>query len=166
MYEAKRHSTEQILKLYFLHTTAEGAVRAGTGTIDTVMDTVCENPLYEFFPLGLRLEGRTAVRAFYDCTVRSVTVRRAETGTNLSSLSLYDSPNEVLWVGHDSVVARDNLIYTADDGTEKEFRFLMIFTMTGGLLLGETVFMSAEASEAILSQLDDAFFATPGVSRI
>lgn len=36
------------------------------GDLDAVMATIVEDPVYEFWPIGLRMRGRAAVRRYYE----------------------------------------------------------------------------------------------------
>src|SRR5882762_2947357 len=108
-----RHKRELLLKLSFEHGAAETA-----GDVERVMATLCENPSYELFPINLRMEGQSAVREFYRRMLSSHIpgvggMRVGEASGNLGDLS---SPIDVLWVGTDSLVTRDDVFLTASDG--------------------------------------------------
>lgn len=57
----KRLDAEGVRALGYLHAEVETA-----GRMRETMDTLVEHPVYDFFPVGLRLEGRESVRAYYE----------------------------------------------------------------------------------------------------
>lgn len=158
-----RHGEQILLKLFFEHGAAERA-----GSVDAVMDTLCANPIYEFFPINYRIEGREAVREFYRRMLSadapgSATFRITDTSGNLGDLK---SPCDVLWIGNDSMVSRDDLIMSDENGRERNLRYLSIFTLDGDLLEGERIYMSGGAAEHMLKILGSDFVDIPGVSII
>ena len=52
--------TEGVRALGYRHAEVETA-----GLMEETMATLVEHPVYDFFPVGLRLEGNKAVRAYY-----------------------------------------------------------------------------------------------------
>ena len=58
--ESADWTTEQMLELGTRHATLEAE-----GDLDGTMDTLVEDPVYEFWPAGKRMTGREAVRRYY-----------------------------------------------------------------------------------------------------
>ncbi|WP_336965245.1 nuclear transport factor 2 family protein [Sphingobium aquiterrae] len=159
----ERHREQILLRLFFEHGAAERA-----GDVDAVMATLCDDPYYELFPLNYRMQGLEAVREFYvrmlgASAPGSATFRITDTSGNLGDL---DAPCDVIWIGTDSMVTRDDLCMTGADGRERQLRYLSIFTLKGMKLEGERIYMSAGAAEYILATLGEDFVHIPGVSII
>ncbi|MGV3770354.1 MAG: nuclear transport factor 2 family protein [Sphingobium phenoxybenzoativorans] len=158
-----RHREQILLRLFFEHGAAERA-----GDVDAVMATLCDDPYYEFFPLNYRVEGTAAVREFYERMLGadapgSQTFRITDTSGNLGDLN---SPCDVIWIGNDSMVTRDDLLMTDADGRERSLRYLSIFTLKGMKLEGERIYMSQGAADYIRESLGEDFVSLPGVSII
>jgi len=158
-----RHKQELLLKLFFEHGAAELA-----GDVDRVIATLCDHPKYELFPLNYRIEGVGAVREFYNRTLRfkvpgAPGLRINPASGNLGNLN---TPTDVLWTGPESMVTSDDLTMTSADGREYSFRFLSVFTLSGYLLAGETIFMSAAAAKHVGTAVGPDFVKVPGVTVI
>ena len=159
MPENRRHVKELLSKLFFAHAAAEKAKN-----IDGIMDTLCEEPVYEIFPAGLRLTGRPVVRAFYEKILPAFTVQVPTTSGFFGDF--VDSPFEALWIGQDSIVSRDDFTYVDRNGVTRDFRHMTLLTLSGNLLLGEMMFSTSACAEAMIEALGPAFLTQPGVSKI
>ena len=157
---AIRHRRELLLKLFFAHGAAELA-----NDVDGVMATLCDNPIYEYFPSGLRIEGRDAVREFYSRCLPA-TIGHIRIGKNSGNLGDLDTPDDVLWMGPNSMITRDDIFCTGEDGIERDIRSMAIFTLEGKRLLGETIFTTAEGGRRMLELLGADFVNMLGVSSI
>jgi hypothetical protein len=155
-----RHSRELLLKLFFAHGAAELAC-----DVEGVMNTLCDNPVYEYFPCGLRVEGRDAVREFYS-RVLPRTIGSIRIGRNSGNHGDLDTPDDVLWMGPHSMVTRDDLFVTGNDGVERDIRSIAIFTLAGKRLLGESIYTTAEGGRRMMEMLGEDFLKLPGVSLI
>ena len=159
MVEPRRHTRELLLKLFFAHAAAEKTLN-----VDGIMATLCEDPVYEIFPAGLRLQGKPAVREFYEKILPAFTVEVPPASGFFGKLS--DSPVEILWIGEESIVSRDDFMLVGKDGTARDFRHLTVVSLSGDLLLGEMMFSTAACAEVMLEALGEEFLTRPGVSRI
>ena len=159
MAEPIRHRKELLTKLFFAHAAAEKA-----HDIDGILDTLCENPLYEIFPAGLRLQGKPAVRAFYEKVLPALSVNVPSASGIFGDFE--NSPVEVLWVGTDSIVSRDDFTHVGEDGVVRDFRHMTLMSLSGDLLLGEMIFTTSTGGEVVLGALGEEFLSLPGVSRI
>lgn len=161
--DSVRHREQILLRLFFEHGAAERA-----SDVEAVMATLCDDPYYELFPLNYRMEGLAAVREFYVRMLGadrpgSSTFRITDISGNLGDLN---SPCDVIWMGNDSMVSRDDLFMTDDEGRERAMRYLSIFTLKGMKLEGERIYMSAGGADYIRKILGDDFIQVPGVSII
>jgi hypothetical protein len=163
MASVPRHKRELLLKLSFEHGAAETA-----GDVDRIMATLCSNPKYEIFPLNYRMEGRGAITEFYRRVLgKNIPgVGNMRIGKASGNLGDLDSPVDVLWMGTDSLVTRDDVFLTGEDGRERSLRFLSIFTLEGHLLEGEIIFTSAAGARHMNNMLGPDFIQVTGVSLI
>lgn len=158
-----RHREQILLRLFFEHGAAERE-----GDVEAVMETLCDDPYYELFPLNYRMQGLQAAREFYVRMLGanapgSASFRITDTSGNLGDMN---SPCDVLWIGNDSMVTRDDLTMVDADGRERALRYLSIFTLKGMKLEGERIYMSAGAADYIRETLGEDFLQLPGVSII
>lgn len=73
--QGTKFSIDELDKFWHAHAEPEFAI-----DLDAIMATVVDDPMYEFHPLGFRIEGVAAVREMYArlLPVYMATVRRAE----------------------------------------------------------------------------------------
>ena len=126
-------SVERMLELGRRHAALEERC-----DIDGTLDTMIENPVYEFFPAGLRMEGAANVRRYYE-NLLNVFVPN-------TSASLIEE-----WVS-DRSVAQEYEIVVDPQGSAEVHRVIGILYLAEGteLLGGERVYASERCARLML----------------
>lgn len=122
-------SRPELLEIAYQHTVAEES-RDYEATLATLED----NPVYELFPVGLRMSGMDAARRYYrhffdnvaPCFEREGMVVHGE------------------WPGETGVAIEYTVLYRYPDGRRKPFRILGILTYGERALTGERVYADEE----------------------
>ncbi len=112
------------------------------GHLEETMATLIEHPIYDFFPVGLRLEGNSAVRAYYEHLFEHF-------------LPFIESTNLVgEWVSEDALVQEYVITLNKDGGVERHFILGTLF-VEGDLLGGERIWGSKKTLRRLLGPLYD-----------
>ncbi|MFO0691064.1 MAG: hypothetical protein U0900_20370 [Myxococcota bacterium] len=106
------------------------------GKLDLVMDTLVEDPVYEFWPVGLRMRGRDQVRRYYEHLI----------GTFFGEQRSYRLIEE--WLSERSLAQEYEMVVRFDGGDETH-RVIGILFAQDGLLGGERVW----GSKAVLQKM-------------
>ncbi len=116
-----------LVKNALRHSQAEGANdMAGT------MATLESEPVYDLYPVGLRMVGGDRTRRYYEHFFAEVSPRIAH----------YSMVSE--WIGKDGVNQEYDVTYRYDDGRLKVFRILGILTFGERLMTGERLYADEE----------------------
>ena len=122
-------SVESMAELGARHADLEGR-----GELEALIDTLVDDPLYEFHPLGRGMRGGTQVRRFYTWFVDNFLPLRAET--------------ELVgqWVNERAIVQEYVLNLSTDAGSERHHVTGILYvdadSARQGLLKGERVYSS------------------------
>jgi hypothetical protein len=108
--------------------------------LDPLMQTLIENPVYEFHPIGLRMSGGDRVRRYYAQFFTSF----------MESIAGYKLLGE--WVSEHSVVQEYD-IEVELDGVRESHRVIGILFAEGELLGGERVYGSERVVRLMLGGL-------------
>jgi hypothetical protein len=144
-------NANSIVKLAHLHGVAEDA-----GDIDAVMATVSDDPVWEVWPY-LRLEGRTAVEAFYVRQLKYFYPRLIEK----HSVGVYHA-------GADTVVHETEFVYESYAGsaiTDRAIAFLFL-DGKGDRLVTERIYFGGHGFATFFEEKyrdDTEFFEVNGV---
>lgn len=106
------------------------------GDLDRVMETLVADPVYEFWPVGLRLRGRANVRRYYEHLI----------GTFFGEQKSYRLIEE--WLSERSLAQEYAMTVQFEGGLETH-RVIGILFAQDGLLGGERIW----GSEAILKKM-------------
>lgn len=106
------------------------------GDLDAVMETLVEDPVYDFWPIGLRMRGRAAVRRYYEHLV----------GTFYGEQKSYRLIEE--WVSERSLAQEYEMVVAFDTGLETHHVIGILFA-EGDRLGGERIW----GSKAILKKM-------------
>lgn len=115
------------------------ALLEAEGRLDEVMDTLVEDPVYEFWPIGLRMRGRAQVRRYYDHLV----------GTFFGQQKSYRLIEE--WLSERSLAQEYEMVVEFAGGPEAHHVIGILFASSerDGLLGGERIW----GSQAILEKM-------------
>jgi hypothetical protein len=127
---------------------ALGSKHAGLearGDLEATMATLVPDPVYELWPIGLRMQGESQVRAYYEHLL----------GRFVPMTVGYKLLDE--WVNENSV-SQEYDIEVAVDGAPEKHRVIGILFREGRLLGGERVFASERclrlmAGDALIDRL-------------
>jgi hypothetical protein len=106
------------------------------GALDLVMDTLVADPIYEFWPVGLRMRGRDRVRRYYEHLI----------GTFYGEQKSYRLIEE--WLSERSLAQEYEMVVRFESG-EETHRVIGILFAENGLLGGERVW----GSKAVLKKM-------------
>lgn len=120
---------EKMKALVKKHTDAES-----NNDIEAVLATLVDNPVYEIYPAGLKLEGKENVSAFY----------REHFDSFFPLIASSQLINE--WWNPDSACMEFDLFFKAPYA-EKPYRLLVVITAKNNLLLGERFYVSEELAQ-------------------
>ena len=133
-----------LVKNALRHSQAEGSNdMAGT------MATLEDNPVYDLFPVGLRLSGMDGARRYYEHFFAEVSPRIAH----------YKMVSE--WIGKDGVNQEYDVTYRFDDGRLKVFRILGILTFGKTLMSGERLYADEELLRIMFAPVWDQLTPIP-----
>jgi hypothetical protein len=121
--------------------------------IDGIMSTLCDEPYFEYHPMGYALITRDAIREKYRLSIQGVwsrVIARTET---------------IRWWNEDSVVLKDVVQCELPGGRIATLNALAEFTFEGDKLKGEHVYCNGEAAEYQTELLKD-FWTHPGVRKL
>jgi hypothetical protein len=128
---ASKWDAKAMLELGTLHARLEAE-----GKLDLVMDTLVEDPIYDFWPVGLRMRGREKVRRYYEHLI----------GPFYAAQKSYRLIEE--WLSERSLAQEYEMVVELDDGVETHHVIGILFAKDG-LLGGERIW----GSEAILRKM-------------
>ena len=134
---ASNLNAEQLLKLTKRHAIVEYKRQ-----LDDLMNTMVEEPLYEFLVQGLRLRGGERVRRYYQQFFEGY-MSRATHGRMLG-----------LWGDELSVAREDSIDYDGVDGPEVH-RVMSVFFADGDLLGGERIYASDHVVRMMAGEMYD-----------
>ena len=126
----------EMLELSELHARMERQ-----GKIEPLMDTLVEDPLYEFPTIGRVLRGRDRIRRYY-LQFFDDYMRRVTDGKRLGQ-----------WVDRERFVLESDLRVRVGDGSERH-RILSVFWASGDRLGGERIY----AAENVIRQMAGSLF--------
>jgi len=106
------------------------------GKLDLVMETLVDDPVYEFWPIGLRMRGRDQVLRYYEHLI----------GTFYGEQRSYRLIEE--WLSERSLAQEYEMVVRFDEGFETH-RVIGILFAQDGLLGGERVW----GSKAVLKKM-------------
>lgn len=128
---ASKWDARAMLELGTLHARLEAE-----GKLDLVMDTLVEDPIYDFWPVGLRMRGREKVRRYYEHLI----------GPFYAAQKSYRLIEE--WLSERSLAQEYEMVVELDHGVEAHHVIGILFAKDG-LLGGERIW----GSEAILRKM-------------
>jgi len=128
---ASKWDAKAMLELGTLHARLEAE-----GKLDLVMDTLVEDPIYDFWPVGLRMRGREKVRRYYEHLI----------GPFYAAQKSYRLIEE--WLSERSLAQEYEMVVELDHGVEAHHVIGILFAKDG-LLGGERIW----GSEAILRKM-------------
>ena len=127
MTEPRGSASPELIQVALRHAESEGAFDlAGT------MATLEGEPVYELFPVGLKMVGMDMARRYYVHYFANVAPR---------------IPHWALiaeWINETGVMQEYSLTYRYDSGVEKTFRILGLLTFGEKLLSGERLYADEE----------------------
>jgi|JI10StandDraft_1071094.scaffolds.fasta_scaffold1238177_2 hypothetical protein len=122
---------QAMLELGTLHARLEAE-----GKLDEVMDTLVADPVYEFWPVGLRMRGRERVRRYYEHLI----------GPFYAAQKSYRLIEE--WLSEKSLAQEYEMVVEIDGQVESHHVIGILFARDG-LLGGERIW----GSKAILKRM-------------
>lgn len=102
--------------------------------LEGVLATLVENPVYEIYPAGLKLQGKENVRAFY----------REHFDSFFPLITSFKLINE--WWNPESACMEYDL-FLKEPYAEKPYRILVVLTAQNNLLLGERFYINEELAQ-------------------
>lgn len=130
-------TVEDMAELGTRHSTLEAE-----GKLEPLLATLVDDPVYEFHPVGLRMQGGSTVKRFYTQFCERFLPLRA-------GFELIDE-----WVNEDSV-AQEYDVHLRVDGVVETHRVLGVLYRKGELLGGERVFASERFIQLMTGELFD-----------
>ena len=122
--------------------------------VETTLDTMSAVPYWEQCTIGVRAEGREAIRAWYTTVLPNVMLK----ATDVREIRMTWADNYV--------VAEHELDVTFPDGSSKLCRHIAYYDFDeDGKIAGERAYCDVELGRIWRGCLDDDFFQVPGVSR-
>jgi hypothetical protein len=114
---------DHLVKVGLRHAEAEGAF-----DMAATMETLEDNPVYELYPVALRMVGMDLAQRYYAHYFANVAPRIAD----------YNLVGE--WIGADGVNQEYDVVYRAADGVARTYRILGILTFGKDRLSGERIY--------------------------
>ena len=143
-------SKDEMLEIVRLHAAFEYA-----SDLDATMATVSEHPLWEFHPLGIRVEGREAVSRAYELQFVH----------NLPFIE--GSTQRTVFFGEAGLAKEAEYKIRLPSGVRTLGHALIAFTFEEGLVSSERAYLSGGFVKLLEATFaDEDFFAIPGVSRL
>ena len=130
-------SADEVRTLGYRHAEVETAKK-----MEETMATLVEHPVYDFFPVGLRLAGSEAVRAYYTHLFEHF----------LPFVEDTDLVGE--WAGEDALV-QEYVVNLRKDGVLERHAIIGILYVDGELLGGERIWGSEATLRRLLGPLYD-----------
>jgi hypothetical protein len=137
-------SQSDLVKNALRHAEAEGAFdMAGT------LATLENEPIYDLFPVGLRMVGMDRARRYYEHYFAEVAPRIAH----------YQLVAE--WINPNGVCQEYDVTYRHDNGAVRTFRILGILTFGEKLLSGERIYAEEEMLRIMFAPVWDELVPVP-----
>ena len=122
--------------------------------VETTLNTMSDVPFWEQCTIGVRVEGREGIRAWYSTVLPNVMLK----ATDVRDVRMTWADNYV--------VAEHDLDVTFPDGSSKLCHHIAYYMFDDdGRIAGERAYCDVELARIWRECLDDDFFAVPGVSR-
>lgn len=134
-------STDEMRKLVKTHADCETNL-----DLEGVLGTLVENPVYEFHPARLRLEGKENIKQFY----------REHFDLFFPLIESYTLINEC-WDSH-SVCMEYDICLKAPYNLKGVYRIMVILTRKESLLVGERFYVDIELARLMTGTSFDKFF--------
>jgi hypothetical protein len=131
-------SVDEMYALGTLHARLEAEQK-----LDELMDTLVAEPVYEFHPMGMRMEGGETTRRYYAQFF-------ADFMSKIAGYVLIDE-----WVNEDAVVQEYDITVTLD-GEQETHRVVGILYREGRLLGGERIYGSERLVRLFCGEMFDA----------
>lgn len=126
---------------------------------DALMDTLVEHPIYYWFPRGIRIEGRAAVREMYDRLKPMIVALAESTRAGTRAMDFFA-------FGESQLAAEVQFDFRLSTGVTKRVRIAAFVPFEGDLMIGETQYVDHELAREIDKLLGDDFFDLPGVELV
>lgn len=167
-----RLTLERMQDLLQIHTEYERV-----NDVDGVMSTLVDDPIFEFHPQNVRIQGRAAVREMYTRLCNTILpqfatndrVRRANSpdqfgGQGGSMIVLAaDTTGKFLPEGQSRLFLELELGFTPKTGPVQRFRMFQIVTFQGELMIGERTYQDVDCAALFDHALGADFFRMPGI---
>jgi hypothetical protein len=139
MTESYGNASPALVEVALRHAASEGAFDlAGT------MATLEDEPVYELFPVGLKMVGMDMARRYYEHYFANIAPR----------IVFFELLAE--WINENGVLQEYTLVYRFENGAEKTFRILGILTFGKTLLSGERIYADEELLKDMFAPVWDA----------
>jgi len=112
---------------HILALAAKRFVAVDHGDVDACMSLLVDEPVFDLYPVGLRLSGQDNVRNYYSWFL-----------AHGAKLFMYD--HVALYHGDDSISFELDIRYTPQDGEAETYRLLAIMSVEGDRFTGERLF--------------------------
>jgi len=146
-------SQSDLVKNALRHAEAEGAFdMAGT------LATLENEPIYDLFPVGLRMVGMDRARRYYEQDDVSVLPR------SIASFEAFENAMTVdvaEWINPNGVCQEYDVTYRHDNGAVRTFRILGILTFGEKLLSGERIYAEEEMLRIMFAPVWDELVPVP-----
>lgn len=129
-----------LLEIAYRHTVAEE-----NGDYEGTLATLEANPVYELFPVGLRMSGMDAARRYYRHFFDNVAPRFEREGMRVHGE----------WPGKTGVAIEYTVRYRYPEGHSRPFRILGILTYGETALTGERVYADEELLRIMFAPIWD-----------
>jgi hypothetical protein len=147
--------------------------------IDGVMSTLVDNPIFEFHPQNIRVQGRTAVREMYTRLCNTILPHFAtdnqarKTGSadqfgskgSLMFALAADTTGKFLPDDESRMFFELDIAYSPHRGPAARHRIFQIVTFRGELMVGERTYTDADCAALFDAALGVDFFLLPGVGK-
>ena len=133
-----RAHQDRLVAAALRHAEAEGKFDL-PGTLETLEG----EPVYELFPVGLKMVGMDKARRYYEHYF-------AEVAPRIASWALVSE-----WINETGVLQEYTLIYRHEPGRETAYRILGILTFGDTLLSGERIYADEALLRAMFAPLWD-----------
>jgi ketosteroid isomerase-like protein len=121
--------------------------------LEAIMSTISAEPLWEFHPLGMRVEGRDAVRTMYQFEIENL-------------MPNIKSTTKLVGYGKCCVMREATIHANLPGGREAEGFTAIVFEFdASGLVASERIYASGALAELFESCFPPAMWTAPGVTR-
>lgn len=149
-------SPERMAELAFQHEQYEF-----DADVEAILSTLVPEPVFYFFPHGVRVEGQGAVRAMYEGLCAHLLPKLNTSDPNAKREMTAFATND------SQLLAEVEQGFTFPDGQVRRVRMYAVVGFDGELITGETTYMDQALADYIGERVfDEAFLALPGVTRL